>query len=91
MIKGLKHVKRHDSPDSTNHQDGLPLVERTRRKEEQKKGGDTPKLYWIDPFITMLWGSYLYPEYRPSPVHYGHDSNLSKDKIQTRPYKAVFP
>ena len=47
MIKELIYLKRHTSPDRTSHRGKLPLVKRTRRKEEQK-GGDAPKVvYWI--------------------------------------------
>jgi hypothetical protein len=56
MIKGLKHLKRHNSPDSTCHRDELPLVERTRQKEEQK-GGNAPKVVLIgllSPFYNDL-------------------------------------
>ena len=37
MIKRLKHLKQHNSPDSTSHRDRLPLVERTRQTEEQNR------------------------------------------------------
>ena len=87
MIQGLSYLKRHNSPDSTSHRDGLPLAKRTRRKVKSEKGGNVPKLYWIVSLITMLGGSYLYPEC--TLVHYGDDSNLSKGKIQTRPYTTL--
>ena len=60
------------------------LLLRELAEKKNKKVGDVPKLYWIVSRITMLWGSYLYPEYKL--FHYGHDSNLSKNKIQTIPY-----
>ena len=54
MTKGLKHLERHNSPDSTSHQDGLSPVERTRQKREQKRVamrqmciGLSPLLQWF--------------------------------------------
>jgi hypothetical protein len=44
------------------------LLSRELAEKKNKKGSDAPKLYWLVSSITMVWGSYLYPEYKLSPL-----------------------
>ena len=63
----IKHLKRHNSPDSTSHRDGLPLVVRIRQKEEQK-GWRCAEVVLDCLSIIVVCGLYLYPEYKLSPL-----------------------
>ena len=44
------------------------LLSRELAKKKNKKGGNAQKLYWIVSPITVVWGLYLYPEYKLSPL-----------------------
>ena len=64
------------------------LLRRTRRKRRKVKRVVMCRSCIGLSLVLRCYGVHIYTP-NTNLVHYGHDSNLSKVKIQTRPYMAV--